>query len=339
MDNKKKKQHYVPQCYLQQFCEDNEHLNVFDKDNESIFGSNILDVARELYFYDFPDFNEEEFIKLNSNYTQDMINEIKECYKNFGKGQSVENGFSTIETKFSEVLTDTISKFMDDNKYCLHKHNKLFNKIEKKIMANFIALQITRTKMFRTLLKRVIYLKIRDQVNQIPKEEIIEEVFEKNMEKEAAVVQAMFMGRPEIIGYIMGILIKRYWVIGINETSELLYTSDNPVAYKLMTNTDYNAYNLFVGFVNSDLIVYPLNSKTILIMYNKKHEEKCVKLNKNQIKLFNTFQVKCSTRQLYSKDNNFNLAKKILKKTGKQYKSRAMSDFKVRLSKNYMKLK
>lgn len=83
--NKKKRQHYVPQGYLQQFCEDNEHINVFDKDTEKIFGCNILDVARELYFYDFPEFNEEEFIALNPTYTQDMIDEVKKCYEDCGE--------------------------------------------------------------------------------------------------------------------------------------------------------------------------------------------------------------------------------------------------------------
>lgn len=222
---------------------------------------------------------------------------------------------------------------MNSNKYSLHKSEELFSKKEKKTMANFIALQITRTKTYRTFIKKLIYLTIRDDLHKMPKEAFVQEIFEKNMEKQAIIAQAISMGESEVIGNIMSSLIKRYWVIGINETSESLYTSDNPVAYKFMNNTYYNAHNLFNGFLHSDLLVYPLNYKIILLMYNSKHEEKCIKLNKNQIELFNTFQVKCSTRQLYSIDSNFNIAEKIIRKTGEQYKSKAMNSFMVRVSK------
>lgn len=325
----KKKQHYVPQCYLEQFCGDKLHINVFDKDTKKIFGCNILDVAREICFYDFPEFNEEEFKNLNPDYTKAMIDEVKKAYKDFGEGQALENSLSDIESKFSEVLKEIIKKFSSIDKYSLHKNGKLFNDQEKKIIANLIALQITRTKAYRVFIKKMIYLQIRNQLNEIPEKDFVPEIFEKNMEKQAAIVQGACMSMPEYIGMIMKDLINRYWVVGINETYEELYTSDNPVVYKFLNNK-YDAYNLFNGFLGTDLISYPLNNRIVIMMYKKEHQEKCIRLNKGYIKSLNILQVKCSTRQIYSINNNFNVAKKVLKNTGIKYESKSMNLFMVR---------
>ena len=50
---KKKKQHYVPQCYLEAWAMPGTHqINVYDKELRKPRVSNILDVASENYFYD-----------------------------------------------------------------------------------------------------------------------------------------------------------------------------------------------------------------------------------------------------------------------------------------------
>jgi len=50
---KKKKQHYVPQCYLEAWAMPETHqINVYDKELRKSRVSNIIDVASENYFYD-----------------------------------------------------------------------------------------------------------------------------------------------------------------------------------------------------------------------------------------------------------------------------------------------
>ena len=52
-EGKKKKQHYVPQCYLVQWAiPDTNQINVFDKIKKEERINNIEDVAQERYFYD-----------------------------------------------------------------------------------------------------------------------------------------------------------------------------------------------------------------------------------------------------------------------------------------------
>ncbi len=53
LGNRKKKQHYVPQCYLEQWAIENTHqINVYDKVKKEDRQNNITDVASENYFYD-----------------------------------------------------------------------------------------------------------------------------------------------------------------------------------------------------------------------------------------------------------------------------------------------
>ena len=49
---KTKKEHYVPQSYLEKWCSNSGQVFVFDKENETSRINSITDVASENYFYD-----------------------------------------------------------------------------------------------------------------------------------------------------------------------------------------------------------------------------------------------------------------------------------------------
>ncbi len=50
---KKKKEHYVPQGYLEKWCIPGSfQVNVFDKEKDEIRSNHIEDIASENYFYD-----------------------------------------------------------------------------------------------------------------------------------------------------------------------------------------------------------------------------------------------------------------------------------------------
>lgn len=52
-EEKKKKQHYVPQCYLETWAIKGTHqVYVYDKQKKESRKNNIKDVASENYFYD-----------------------------------------------------------------------------------------------------------------------------------------------------------------------------------------------------------------------------------------------------------------------------------------------
>ena len=53
MEQKTKKQHYVPQCYLKAWSfSDKEQIYVYDRITDSIRINSVKDVAAERYFYD-----------------------------------------------------------------------------------------------------------------------------------------------------------------------------------------------------------------------------------------------------------------------------------------------
>ena len=53
MEQKTKKQHYVPQCYLKAWSfSDKEQIYVYDRITDSIRINSVRDVAAERYFYD-----------------------------------------------------------------------------------------------------------------------------------------------------------------------------------------------------------------------------------------------------------------------------------------------
>ena len=320
-DTKKKRQHYVPQCYLNHFSNETKHINVFDKDIEKTFVSPTLDVAREQYFYDFPELNVDEFIKLNPHYSEEEIEEVKYQFKLFGEGQAVENGFSIIETEFSDLLNSTINKCMAKEFSTSYKKKEFFSYKEKRKMANFIALQIIRTKEFRLFQSEILSILLQNKVKKACPEELDNyrnEGLKDDIKKFESMQQAAFMGRPEYLKEIMNPLFQRFWAIGINKTSKSLYTSDNPVAYY----SREKAYRYKVRFlVQSDLVAYPLNGKFILLMYKKQPKDNCIMLYEDSIKFYNELQVKCSTRQVFSKDNDFVIAKNIMNKYGDQYRS------------------
>ncbi|MEH1932725.1 MAG: DUF4238 domain-containing protein [Nostoc sp.] len=50
----KKRQHFIPQCYLKNFADQNS-LFVLDKIEKRIYLTDIVNIAQSRYFNDFPD--------------------------------------------------------------------------------------------------------------------------------------------------------------------------------------------------------------------------------------------------------------------------------------------
>lgn len=83
--NKVRKQHYVPQFYLKQWCKEksDKQLYAYDKERKKSFSSNIEDIASSNYFYDLDNINEQyvkkffsEIEDLNSRYLTSIIKRL-----------------------------------------------------------------------------------------------------------------------------------------------------------------------------------------------------------------------------------------------------------------------
>ena len=105
MSPKKKKQHYVPQCYLENWAIDGSHqIYVYDKEMNKQRKNNITDVASENYFYD---------VDLTGIVTNDKAKEMG--FSNFDpskadEAQYIENFFSnSVEGQYKFLLNNVLT--------------------------------------------------------------------------------------------------------------------------------------------------------------------------------------------------------------------------------------
>ena len=112
-----KKEHYVPQCYLERFCDNRGRLFVFDKVSGKVRGANKKDVAEERYFYDIP----------TELFPEDALGAID--------NQFIEKWFASIEGKFKQLITTLIDRAETGG----------LSSEDRKLMAGFIGLQLFRT--------------------------------------------------------------------------------------------------------------------------------------------------------------------------------------------------
>ena len=105
-EHKKKKQHYVLQCYLERWAMLGTHqINVYDKDKQKPRVNNIEDVAQERFFYDI------NFQKALSDEEKTLSGLTEEELVDLSGNQYYENFFSDrVEGRLAILLRKIISK-------------------------------------------------------------------------------------------------------------------------------------------------------------------------------------------------------------------------------------
>ena len=113
-----------------------------------------------------------------------------------------------------------------------------------------------------------------------------------------------------------GDLERHLWVIGINETEHLFYTSDHPVVRR--GNQTAGGRPLIGPRDPGIEYVFPLDSRHILLILErthfadwKKHDNKAVRLNPEQVRGYNELQVLRSNQRIYCANEDFDLARDI----------------------------
>lgn len=323
--DKTKKEHYVPRFYLEKFSNLSQSGNqrkiwIFNKISQKPPYSDDIDTtATGNYFYDFSvDLIEEDKKKVFDVHLQKLEDCIAPFYKKF-------------EKRLAYVL-----KLEDRHKY----KTKIIKKCQKQYWSSILAVQALRTPEFRNLLKEVkqkteeenisqffLEQKVNERINQIKKHfprlsaESIKEIECFWTNTTSQVVDSLysnssislphynfFMNRVDELSKIF---LKHKWVIGINQTNIPFYTSDHPVVKIPYFETGYSSEGVE--------ILFPINSKVIFVIRDKKHPRsnegdcKLVNLSEEEVVSYNTAQVYCSNQFIYCQENNFQLAHKICK--------------------------
>lgn len=313
-----KKQHYVAQSYLRRFTRDGKNLYVFDKFSKKTFGpTSVTNVAHENYFYDIRG--------VSASNGADETNTDP---------QLEEKALAALDGQFNEII-DVALKFAKGGTATPEQRMK---------MSLCAAVQLIRTRDYRDELVESMEQLGRaslDAALKLASPELASQLrAEFKYDKDAAsALHGQFMWNPEFVSKVAAILCNHIWVIGINQTSSPLYTSDTPVvrrAHKsqpafLPRPDNGSAFERAIDIVIESKrpgissegveIVFPLSPEYVLIFLERKFfkslEDKDgwrLVLGPAHVEDLNILQVLQSYRQIYSHTNDFSLVEKICAK-------------------------
>jgi len=286
-----KKEHYVPQFYLENFSSNRNNLYVYDKNNKKSFSAAIRDIANEKYFYDLSSKEEEKL----------------------GTKQFIEKFFHPIEGSTSLTIASLLLRLPTQESSC-------FTRSEMTLLSEYLFYQFIRTKQYRELyinrlmlhmLKKLcdlhLRLKFRENV-----------VSEYNLGVDEPVVQAKFIMNTRRREDTIASFIDRYWIVLENQTGTPFYTSDHPlvkIAHKIspgLTHAGLKSSGIEIVFPISSVYSIVLLEKSYFRVYEEYHCRKVVLNDEENVNFYNWLQIKDSYRQLYCEESTFELINRSL---------------------------
>ena len=314
-----KNEHYVPRRYLRHFASENRFY-VFDKEKEQIRAGSVEDYASERYFYDV-DFESLKADKLKEDPDFVFDPEIEKIMKEIDE-QHIENWFGkNVETWLFDPIDSIISTFIMSNPKKLNTIEALSEK-NMDYLSLYISIQLIRSKEFRNyivemnekiplLLMKKMALQKKDSQQLKFLNSIKLKVKNKNYEK---LLHAEFLMNEEFVLQIAKRLRSKIWVIAYNTSDTNLITSDNPVVrYGRLGEHGLNSKGIE--------IMFPISTKLIICIrdpeffwYDSDVHKHFVKLTKDEIEYYNSFQVLQSYRYVFSKQKEFQSVNEIMKR-------------------------
>lgn len=306
----KKNQHYVPQRYLRKFA---EHFNIFDKVKQELRNNqNVKNYASERFFYDV-DFQELlEEAKLEG-YSIDP--DIEKLSKIVDK-QDLENVFANkVETIMFDPFDHIIASYILTPKTAYANKNVIPEEM-KATIAYYLSIQFVRTKEYREKIIQMyekgtkLFLKkgLGDEFDPA----FLNNIEIKLKKNKINLIHNQHLLDTEMLEELSMALLSHIWFVAVNETEESFYTSDNPLV--LYGHKEQQ------GLKSEGIeIVFPINPKIAIVMREVKYfnddlvkYNKFVTVTKKYVEFCNSLQVVQSYRYIFSKNDKFSLASKIL---------------------------
>jgi hypothetical protein len=278
--SKAKKQHFVPQFYLENFTDSRNNIYAFDTIKCESFTTTTQGIAHKRCFYDYEPLD--EFL---------------------GMDQALEKALAKFEAESARVLKKLITRLKADDIRELTRNEYLQ-------LSDYILTQQKRTPEYR--IKGVhAAIEIERQLRSKGVSDTLIEQLNLQADKYDAKFQQIYGLLNSEIERQVGDLCDRYWIFWSNETKHNFYTSDNPVVGHLHTNIDSNAYEMY-------LAITPRYSVSIFIKEAFPHladkHQKVIQLHDPEnVKFYNSLIVTHCNRQIYNAENDFRLAGKIVK--------------------------
>lgn len=336
-----KKEHYVPRCYLKNFADENERINVFDRYKlQSREHQRIIDIAMENYFYDI---NFNDMIQLVETDKQDKVKSDIISMLGVEKWEDINTTinldkyvekefFSRLESIYNIFLNKFIEKSHNGNQWVIDNCS-CCSETEKILFSIFIAIQFIRTKAFRQTLNDTIeqlYQTLAYKVQQDDENALSKDDFAVSANKDYVKLEhASMLLNEDMALKFAETMCNHIWVMYVNKTDYPFYTSDNPVATIPHKFDEYMSYS---GLSSEGIeIVFPLSPNLLLAMYDKNTYSSLFQdrsylpiFSKEVVEDYNRIQIINSHRCIFSSKNDFEFAKTICEKYPKlqQYQSR-----------------
>lgn len=326
-----KKEHYVPRCYLENFATPGQRIDVFDKWKlMTRTNQDIMNIAMENGFYDLDilglmdDLEPEVYEKSKSDLMKIVGTDTwEDVIAIIGNKKYIEKEhFSELEGAYSKVLKSVIDKSYNGQSWVL-TNCKAMAKHEKELLAFFIAVQVIRTKRFRTNIEDMIagaaqmiaYKSQMDNPDALPKE-----TFEVRANSDFVKLQhSMMILAPQVKMFLTDILESHIWVMCVNKTDIPFYTSDAPV---VKIPHKYDKFMSYAGYASHGIeIAFPISPKLLLCMYDAKtygpifEDLQFYEISDvEEVKFYNLQQVAHSYRCVFAIGDDFSMAKKYCEK-------------------------
>ena len=289
MADTKKKQHFVPQCYLKWFADENQQLCVFDKFACKSFKARVADIAQKHRLYDFLQESDEAIPSATDG---DVIFSLK-FRDDMPDPQSVENALSKLEEDYAAAFADmqeTIAKW------------KPLTPQQKYILSHFIAVQWRRTPAYRKSLIEL-YEKLTTKAWEVSHAGQKQQF--RYHPAYASVLQATDLLNPVVNDRYIQVLMSHIWIIAINISDTMLYTSDQPVVKFSRGDSQ--------GFGSAGIqITLPLTPRHALLLCDRNtfpfatgYADRYIDLDAESVKQYNSLQIRDSSQHTYSYDGDF----------------------------------
>jgi predicted DNA-binding protein YlxM (UPF0122 family) len=244
--------------------------------------------SKDSYIYRFDKMTQQ----INESNVKDVAAErnFYDFLSDSGEKTSIDSSFNEIESKAQVAIQAIIES---------PKTSVLFN--YKEILSVFFTLQKDRTGVFQDINSQ-----LHDGINQkIGTNDFLLSEITDNDKKES---QAGYL--TEISPKFIPDLLKMEWILILNKTDELFWTSDHPI---FAHNSIFNGR---IGFKSSGIELYiPINPRIAVIIYdsniyNRINNE--IIAESQYVEFINSGQVINSRRFLFSSKNDFTLAQEMI---------------------------
>lgn len=288
MKRRTETQHYVSQFYLRGFTNATGQMFCYDKVASRSHPTSTEAAAQEPYFYEIPPGSFQNNVNMPIN--------------------TVEKALGVVERTWAPLHAQLI-KCADAG----HLPSEL-----TVTYAFFLFLQWMRTKTYRDTMHELAQKTMQAHTDDLIAANFPGEKATITVGKEIfAAMHYQQLFDWDSVQRKAAALERHSWVVGLNQTNHLFYTSDHPVVRR--GNRRDADGRLMVGILDPGIeFAFPLDSRHILLILERthfaqwrKHDNHAIPLTPEQVRDYNGLQVMRSSQRVFCADDDFGLAREI----------------------------